>query len=73
MKLKQSSDHWDRLKQLVKVEEPITVQRIAKISRDIPFYEIDDAILEMVAAGVLRREFEENEFGRRIEKIFYGK
>lgn len=65
------AEFWDRLLQIVKVEEPMTVAEIARRSPDLALRDVDAAICEMIRAGVLHRSFDEST-GRCRELIHYG-
>lgn len=44
----------ERLIQVVKVEEPVSFEAIRNWCRDVPIREVDQTLLQMVAAGWLR-------------------
>jgi hypothetical protein len=72
LKIAAFADHWDRLIQIVKTEEPIAVAAIAKRCPDLGLREVDNTICEMIRAGVIHRKFDDST-GSIRELIGYGK
>jgi predicted transcriptional regulator len=58
---------WQRLKQIIKVEEPISLHRIARFCADLKVWDIDHTLLAMERAGVVRRDQQEISVGRQRE------
>jgi hypothetical protein len=50
---------WERLKQIVKVEEPISLHQITRFCADLKVCDIDHALCEMKRASVVKCEVRE--------------
>lgn len=63
---------WDKLAQIIKVEGPITWEKVKYWAPDVPALEVDRALREMTETGVLSvaREWKGS---RMIETYFYGR
>lgn len=68
------ADHWDEILQIIKTEEPVTVQRIAKAARKFEgapgLKEIDSEVCMMARVGAIRRTWVEKEEWRHAEEVF---
>lgn len=53
----------ERIRNIVRTEEPVTVQRVAKLCRgDISITVLDQIVCEMVRDGLLRRVWDDDRF-----------
>ncbi len=70
-KTSHNGELWERLYQLIKVEEPITLQRVQHRCADVKTSELENALRELCAARKIsvRREWLR---GRLIETYHYG-
>ena len=52
---------WDRIRQIIKVEEPVTVAQVHSFCRDLRIWQVDDVMMDMVRAGRIERHEGERE------------
>lgn len=51
-----TGSEWDRIRQIIKVEEPVTVMQVYRFCRsDLKPWDIERVMLDMLAAGKLQR------------------
>jgi len=66
--------YWNQILQIVKTEEPVTVQRIAKIARKFEgapgLKEIDSEICMMARVGAIKCQWIEKEEWHKAEEVF---
>lgn len=68
------ADYWNQILQIVKTEEPVTVQRIAKIARKFEgapgLREIDSEVCMMARLKAINRAWIEKEEWHKAEEVF---
>lgn len=68
------ANYWDQILQIIKTEEPVTIQRIAKIARRLEgapgLKEIDAEVCMMARLKAINRVWVEKEEWRKTEEVF---
>lgn len=67
-------DYWDQILQIVKLEEPATIQQIIQAARRFDgqpsFRKIDHEVCQMARLKVIRREWIETEDWHKAQEVF---
>lgn len=61
MKTESEITEWERIIQVLKVEEPATAYLICKSVKDVPFHEVDQQVCLMARSGAIKRVWIERE------------